>query len=57
MEAYSRAEEERWAATDDASLVERIGGTIRMVEASDNNMKLTRPADIELAEAILEQRS
>ncbi len=56
VDAYRRAQEGQWAATDDASLVERIGGTIRMVEASSHNLKLTTPADVALAEAILGQR-
>jgi 2-C-methyl-D-erythritol 4-phosphate cytidylyltransferase len=41
------------AATDDASLVEAAGGTVRVVEAPPENLKITRPEDLELAEALL----
>jgi 2-C-methyl-D-erythritol 4-phosphate cytidylyltransferase len=41
------------AATDDASLVEAAGGAVRVVEAPPENLKITRPADLELAEALL----
>jgi 2-C-methyl-D-erythritol 4-phosphate cytidylyltransferase len=40
-------------ATDDASLVEAAGGTVRVVEAPPENLKITRPADLEVAEALL----
>jgi 2-C-methyl-D-erythritol 4-phosphate cytidylyltransferase len=41
-------------ATDDASLVERLGGTVVMVESSSRNLKVTRPEDLELARRYLE---
>jgi 2-C-methyl-D-erythritol 4-phosphate cytidylyltransferase len=44
------------AATDDAALVEAAGGTIRVVEAPADNIKVTRPVDLALAELLLEQR-
>ena len=44
------------AATDDASLVEAAGGTVRVVEASPENLKVTTPLDLRMAEAILESR-
>jgi 2-C-methyl-D-erythritol 4-phosphate cytidylyltransferase len=40
-------------ATDDASLVERLGLPVRMVDAGPGNLKITRPGDVALAEAIL----
>jgi 2-C-methyl-D-erythritol 4-phosphate cytidylyltransferase len=46
-------EETLAAATDDASLVEAAGGAVRVVEAPPENLKITRPADLELAEALL----
>ena len=42
-------------ATDDASLVERIGGTVMMVEASPRNLKVTRTEDLAIAELYLQQ--
>jgi 2-C-methyl-D-erythritol 4-phosphate cytidylyltransferase len=41
------------AATDDASLVEAGGGTVRVVEASPENFKVTTPADLARAELLL----
>jgi len=41
------------AATDDASLVEEIGGTVRVVEAPPQNMKVTSESDLRVAEALL----
>ena len=41
------------AATDDASLVEAAGGSVRVVEAPVENMKVTRRADLLLAETLL----
>jgi 2-C-methyl-D-erythritol 4-phosphate cytidylyltransferase len=40
-------------ATDDASLVEAAGGTITVVEAPKENLKITTEADLRLAEALL----
>lgn len=44
------------AATDDASLVEAAGGSVRVVEAPAENIKVTRPVDLALAEALLRAR-
>jgi 2-C-methyl-D-erythritol 4-phosphate cytidylyltransferase len=41
------------AATDDASLVEEIGGTVRVVEAPPENLKVTSESDLKVAEALL----
>ncbi len=40
------------AATDDASLVEAAGGTVRLVEAPRANFKVTAPEDLRLAELL-----
>jgi 2-C-methyl-D-erythritol 4-phosphate cytidylyltransferase len=44
------------AATDDASLVELAGGSVRVVEAPADNLKITRAVDLQLAEALLRAR-
>jgi 2-C-methyl-D-erythritol 4-phosphate cytidylyltransferase len=41
------------AATDDASLVEEMGGTVRVVESFPENLKVTRKSDLRIAEALL----
>ena len=40
-------------ATDDASLVEAAGGKVVVVDGSPTNLKITRPADLVVAEALL----
>ena len=39
--------------TDDASLVEAIGGTVLLVSGAPTNLKITYPTDLLLAEALL----
>ena len=41
------------AFTDDASVVERLGVPITLIEGERNNLKLTTPEDMEWAEALL----
>lgn len=43
-------------ATDDAELVARIGGRIRMVRGSRWNLKVTLPEDVAMAEGVLRAR-
>jgi 2-C-methyl-D-erythritol 4-phosphate cytidylyltransferase len=43
-------------ATDDAWLVERLGGRVAVVAPEAENMKVTTPQDLALAEMLLEQR-
>jgi 2-C-methyl-D-erythritol 4-phosphate cytidylyltransferase len=44
------------AATDDASIVEAMGGTVRLVESPRDNLKITTPDDLRLAESLLKAR-
>jgi len=57
MAAYREAQERGIVATDDAALVERIGGTVRVVRGSPENIKITSADDILLAELILRRRA
>jgi 2-C-methyl-D-erythritol 4-phosphate cytidylyltransferase len=43
-------------ATDDAWLVERAGGRVIVVRASEENLKVTRPFDLRVAELLLGMR-
>ncbi len=54
--AYVAAREQGFFATDDAALVEANGGKIAMVLGSDENFKITRPLDLDLAQFILKRR-
>ena len=40
--------------TDEATVVEAYGIKLHLVEGEENNMKITRPADLVMAEAILQ---
>lgn len=55
-EAYEKAEKDQFQGTDDASLVERLGYPVMVVEGDYDNIKLTTPEDLYFAEAILEKR-
>jgi 2-C-methyl-D-erythritol 4-phosphate cytidylyltransferase len=52
LEALRSAGDDAAAATDCAALVERVGGTVRVVEGEPWNIKITGPDDLVLAEAI-----
>jgi len=55
LNAFNRADEKDFLGTDDVSLVEELGEDVIIVEASDNNFKVTTPIDLALAEVILSQ--
>ena len=44
-------------ATDDAWLIERAGGKVIVVSVEADNLKVTTPLDLEIAERLLRQRS
>jgi 2-C-methyl-D-erythritol 4-phosphate cytidylyltransferase len=54
-EAFARAEANGVTASDEASLVERMGQDVYVVVGSERNLKITRPADMDLARFYLEQ--
>jgi 2-C-methyl-D-erythritol 4-phosphate cytidylyltransferase len=47
------SDEELGRATDDAWLVERAGGTVRILGSDPGNMKITTPEDLRVAELLL----
>jgi len=49
-EAHDKARADGFRGTDDAQLVERLGGEVRVVLGSERNLKITRPVDLALAE-------
>lgn len=53
LRAHEQAQKDGYIGTDDASLVERIGGKVKIVEGDYRNIKLTTPDDLLFAEAIL----
>jgi 2-C-methyl-D-erythritol 4-phosphate cytidylyltransferase len=44
------------AATDDAWLIERSGGSVAIVASSPENLKITTPLDLDIAAALLARR-
>jgi 2-C-methyl-D-erythritol 4-phosphate cytidylyltransferase len=54
--ALDQADDVLAAATDDASLVEAMGGSVRIVEAPRENLKVTTPLDLRLAGLLLDER-
>ena len=52
-EAHRAAGQEGFMGTDDASLVERRGGIVRIVNGDYRNIKITTPEDLVLAESFL----
>jgi len=55
LEAFAQARQDGVTASDEASLVERIGRDVHVVVGSERNLKITRPGDMELAEFYLRQ--
>ena len=54
--ALSDAVQKGMTFTDDASAVERMGVRIQAVEGDEENIKLTTPQDMLIAQGILERR-
>lgn len=56
MRAHARADADRFEGTDDASLVERGGGIVRMIEGPRWNLKVTLPEDLDVLGVLLARR-
>lgn len=56
LAAHERAVAEAWSETDDAALFERLGLPVTVVEGDRHNIKITRPGDLVVAEAIARDR-
>nr|WP_272942542.1 MULTISPECIES: 2-C-methyl-D-erythritol 4-phosphate cytidylyltransferase [Pelosinus] len=54
--AYEQAEQDNFVGTDDASLVERLGVRVKIVCGCYDNLKVTTPEDLTIAEALLKER-
>ena len=55
LEAYQKALQDDFLGTDDASLVERLGVPVRIVEIDYRNIKVTTPEDLLVAGAFLRE--
>ena len=56
IEGHIRAKEKGWDVTDDASLYERLGWPVRILESEPANIKVTTPFDLTIARAVLAMR-
>ncbi len=52
LKAHRDARQCDYQATDDASLVERLGEPVKIIRGSRNNLKITRPEDLAMSNAI-----
>lgn len=55
MKAYEKADFHKFASTDDSALVEKFGGKINIIPGSYNNIKITTPEDLYIAEMFIEK--
>ncbi len=55
--AFDEAAADGFIGNDEASLVEKSGGAVHVVMGSANNLKITTPGDLELAEFYLAKES
>ena len=54
--AFQSAREDGFIGTDEASLVERLDVEVTVVLGSDRNIKITKPADMDLARLFLQEQ-
>ena len=55
-QGHAEAEAKGWTVTDDASLYERLGWPVQVLDAGPSNIKVTTPFDLNVAEAVLALR-
>jgi 2-C-methyl-D-erythritol 4-phosphate cytidylyltransferase len=56
-DAFDHARRDEYYGTDESSLVERLGHPVAIVRGSERNIKITRPTDLTLARAFLEEEN
>jgi 2-C-methyl-D-erythritol 4-phosphate cytidylyltransferase len=56
MRAHEAARASGYIGTDDSALIERIGGHVKVVAGARENLKITTPEDLLIAETILKTR-
>ncbi|HDM37760.1 MAG TPA: 2-C-methyl-D-erythritol 4-phosphate cytidylyltransferase [Candidatus Omnitrophica bacterium] len=56
LKAYKELTRGKKKATDDASLVERLGVRVKVVPSCDKNIKITTPVDLSLARILLKEK-
>ena len=56
-QGHAEAQAKGWSVTDDASLYERLGWPVQVLDAGPANIKVTTPFDLTVAEAVLALRA
>ena len=56
-EGFLNAQENHLTVTDDVSLIELLGKTVKVVEGSHANIKVTTPEDLIFAEQFIKQHA
>jgi 2-C-methyl-D-erythritol 4-phosphate cytidylyltransferase len=56
-EGFERALADNFYATDEACLIERLGYPVAVLRGSETNIKITKPADLPLAELLIRQET
>ena len=56
IKAHEKARREDYVGTDDSSLVERLGHDVKMIMGSYENIKITTPEDLVLAESLFKEK-
>jgi 2-C-methyl-D-erythritol 4-phosphate cytidylyltransferase len=56
LDAHKHAESAQYEATDDSEIFEQYGGKVAIVPGSYNNIKITTPGDMVLAEEIVKRQ-
>ncbi len=55
LSAYNQAYKDKYLATDDASIAERYGHKVKLIIGSEENIKITTPFDIIVADIFLKK--
>ena len=56
MEGFEKVNAENLEVTDDVSVIEALGKSVKLTKGEYTNIKLTTPEDLEIAEQILISR-
>ena len=56
LRGFQKVEEENLEVTDDVSIVEALGEPVKLTRGEYTNLKITTPEDMDVAQAILEER-
>ena len=57
LKGFKKVAEENLEVTDDVSVIEQLGEPVKLTKGEYTNLKITTPEDMDVAEAILEERS